>query len=157
MKRLITVLLFFAGTAAFAQDAQDELALIKSLFGTDKDLIVEQFVRTEGASKAKFWNLYKEFENVRKELGQKKFSLLNSYVKKYSSLPEPELDKIMIEIISLNAEQDKLIAKYYKKVKAQCGISVAAQFYQIEWYLLSEIRTAILENIPVIGELENRK
>lgn len=157
MKKLFVVLFSVVVLNVFAQDAQDELAMIKSLFGTDKDLIVEQFVRAEGAQKTKFWKLYGEFENVRKEIGQQKFSLLNNYVKKYSTLPEAELDKIMGEIISLNAEQDKLIAKYYKKIKAQCGVSIAAQFYQIEWYLLSQIRTAILENIPVIGELENRK
>jgi hypothetical protein len=157
MKNLLSVLLFMLITSAYAQDTQDELALIKSLFGTDKDVIVEQFVRAEGDAKTKFWKLYKEFENMRKDIGQRKFSLLNNYVKKYSTLPEPELDKIMGEIISLNAEQDKLIAKYYKKVKSQCGVAVAAQFYQIEWYMLSQIRTAILENIPVIGELENKK
>ncbi|MCX6132067.1 MAG: hypothetical protein NTX25_23800, partial [Proteobacteria bacterium] len=108
-------------------------------------------------NKGKFEVLYLEFENVRKKVGQQKFSVLNNYVKSYNTLPEAELDKIMKEIISLNAEQDKLLASYYKKVKKQCGIAVAAQFYQIEWYLLSEIRTAILENIPVISELDNKK
>ena len=157
MKNLLVVLLSAVVLNVFAQDTQDELALIRSLFGTEKDVIVEEFVRAEGAQKPKFWKLYNEFEAVRKDIGQRKFSLLNNYVKKYSSLPEAELDKVMGEIISLNAEQDKLIAKYYKKVKAQCGVAIAAQFYQIEWYLLSQIRTAILENIPVIGELENRK
>lgn len=156
MKYLLSSLFLLLTLNLIAQDEKDELALIKSLFGTDKDVIVEQFVKPEGEQKTKFWKLYKEFENVRKEIGQQKFSLLNNYVKKYSTLPESELDKIMNEIISLNAEQDKLIAKYYKKVKAQCGVSVAAQFYQIEWYLLSQIRTAILENIPVIGELEKK-
>lgn len=157
MKYLLATIFLLFSLNSIAQDAQDELALIKSLFGTDKDLIVEQFVKAEGDQKTKFWKLYREFENVRKELGQQKFSLLNNYVKKYSTLPEAELDEIMKEIIRLNAEHDKLIAKYYKKLKSQCGGAIAAQFYQIEWYLLSQIRTAILENIPVIGELENKK
>jgi hypothetical protein len=139
-----------------AQDAKDELQMIKQLFGTDKDLIVHEFVRVEGANKEKFEKLYQEFEKVRREVGQQKFSVLNNYVKSYNTLPETELDNIMKEIIKLNAEQDKLLATYYKKVKKQCGIAVAAQFYQIEWYLLSEIRTAILENIPVISELDKK-
>lgn len=157
MKYLLSACLFLISLNVIAQDEKDELALIKSLFGTDKDLIVEQFVKAEGAQKDKFWKLYGEFESVRKDLGQQKFHLLNNYVKKYSTLPEAELDEIMKEIIRLNAEHDKLIAKYYNKIKSQCGVAIAAQFYQIEWYLLSQIRTAILENIPVIGELENKK
>jgi hypothetical protein len=155
-KPWLICLLTAATLSALAQDAQDELQLIKSLFGTDKDVIVKQFVKVEGASVEKFQTLYSEFEKVRKDLGQRKFKVLNSYVKKHNTLPEAELDQIMQEIIRLSASQDKLIATYYKKMKKSCGIAVAAQFYQIEWYLLSEIRTAILENIPVINDLDKR-
>jgi hypothetical protein len=157
MRILFAFAFTLLGISLQAQDAKDELQMIKMLFGSDKDLIVNEFVRVEGDNKGKFDVLYREFENVRKEIGQQKFSVLNNYVKSYNTLPEAELDKIMKEIIRLNVEQDKLIARYYKKVKKQCGIPVAAQFYQIEWYLLSEIRTAILENIPVISELDKKK
>ena len=154
----ITFLLLLATTIqSFSQDAADELQLIKSLFGADKDLIVQEFVKVDGATKDKFWKLYLEFEKVRREYGQRKFTVLNGYVKKYNALPESELDEIMKEIIQLSANQDKLIASYYSKVKKECGIAVAAQFYQIEWYLLNEIRTSILENIPVFNELDKRK
>lgn len=152
------VLLFiFSSLSGYTQDAQDELQMIKLLFGTDKDLIVKQFVKVEGAAQDRFWGLYKEFENARKELGQKKFKVLNTYVKTHNTLPEKDLDEIMLEIIKLSASQDKLIATYYIKVRKSCGIAVAAQFYQIEWYLLSEIRTSILETIPVINDLDTTK
>jgi hypothetical protein len=156
-KSFMTVLALLLGVSVFSQDTEDELQMIKALFGSEKDMIVKEFVKVEGASADKFWALYNDFEKVRKEVGQKKFSILNNYVKSYNTLPEPQLDEIMKEIISLSASQDKLIAVYYKKVKKECGIAVAAQFYQIEWYLLSEIRTAILENIPIFNELDNRK
>ena len=158
MKKIFLGILFFNSfLVASSQDAKDELQLIKSLFGTDKDLIVNQFVKVEGANKEKFQKLYLEFEKTRGEIGQRKFSVLNNYVKSYNTLAEPELDEIMTEIIDLNASHDKLIAEYYKKVKKACGISVAAQFYQIEWYLLSQIRTAILESIPVLNALDDKK
>jgi hypothetical protein len=156
MKSFCVLILSLVGFSLYSQDAKDELQMIKQLFGTDKDLIVQQFVRVEGVNKIKFDALYNDFEKVRGELGQQKFSALNNYVKSYNTLAEDQLDGIMLEIIKLNAAQDKLIASYYKKIKKQCGTSVAAQFYQIEWYLLSEIRTAILENIPVLGDLEKK-
>jgi hypothetical protein len=157
MKTLLGFTFLFACTPLFAQDVKDELQMIKMLFGTDKDLIVQEFVRVDDNQKEVFWSLYQEFEKVRRGIGQQKFHALNNYVKSYNTLPENELDEIMQEMIKLNVAQDRLIAKYYKKVRKQCGIAVAAQFYQIEWYLLSEIRTAILENIPVINELDNKK
>lgn len=156
-KPTIFLLLLASSLTGFCQDAQDELQMIKALFGTEKDMIVTEFVKVEGASKDKFWKLYVEFEKTRKDIGQQKFSILNNYVKSYNTLPEAKLDEIMKEIIALSASQDKLIASYYKKVKKACGVSVAAQFYQIEWYLLTEIRTAIVENIPVFSELDKRK
>ena len=154
MKVLFQILLFLSPLAVFSQDATDELKMIKSLFGNDKDFIVRAFVKVEGANKEKFERLYQEFERTRKELGQKKYHLLNNYVKSYNTLSESELEQIMEEIILLNVNHDKLIAKYYRKFKKECGVGVGAQFYQIEWYLLSQIRTAILENIPTINDLE---
>ena len=155
MKRiLLFVYMLVTSVHLSAQDSNDELTMIKSLFGNDKDFIVMEFVKVEGADKEKFEKLYVEFENSRKDLGQKKFSALNNYVKSYNSLTEADLDEIMKEIMELNASHDKLIAVYYKKVKKACGVGVAAQFYQIEWYLLSQIRTSILENIPTINKLD---
>lgn len=156
-KKLLLFLLTLVTFQVFSQDAKDELEMIKTLFGNEKDFIVNEFVKVDGANKQKFSKLYIDFENARKEIGQKKFGVLNNYVKSYNSLSEPDLDEIMKEIIELNASQDKLIAVYYKKMKKVCGIGVAAQFYQIEWYLLSQIRTSILENIPVLNELDKKK
>jgi len=154
--KLLILIIALSSTSAISQESEDELSMIKSLFGNDKDFIVMGFVKVEGADRERFKEIYAEFERTRKEIGQKKHSALNNYVKKYNVLSETELDKIMYEIISLNASHDKLIAAYYKKVKKECGVGVAAQFYQIEWYLLSQIRTVILENIPTLGGLEKK-
>ena len=157
MKRLLLLFFVFVAFALSAQDAKDEMHMIQLLFGDDKDQIVNQFVKVEGANKERFQKLYSQFEKSRSELGQRKFALLNNYVKSYNKLNEKELDEVMIEIQNLNASHDKLMAEYYKKVKKECGITVAAQFYQIEWYLLSQIRTTILESIPVLNELDDKK
>jgi hypothetical protein len=157
MKQILVIAyILLTPIVLLSQDAQDELSMIKTLFGNDKDFIVMEFVKVEGANKVKFEKLYADFESSRKDLGQKKYSALNNYVKSYNSLSEADLDEIMREIIDLNATHDKLIASYYKKIKKYCGISVAAQFYQIEWYMLSQIRTSILENIPTINELDKK-
>ena len=153
----ITILpMILVSFQALAQQPQEELGMIRSLFGSDKDFIVMEFVKVEGENKTKFEKIYAEFEQTRKDLGQKKYNALNNYVKSYNALSEADLDQIMKEIIDLNASHDKLIAAYYKKIKKTCGVGVAAQFYQIEWYLLSQIRTSILENIPTINKLDGK-
>ena len=63
---------------------------------------------------------------------------------------------IIFIFVTLQGKNDKLIADYYKKIKKSAGTKAAAQFYQIEGYILSKIRSTIMENIPLIGELEKK-
>jgi hypothetical protein len=157
MKKLVGILLLALPLAVWGQQSSDEAAMIQSLFGSDKRNIVSEFVGVEGTKRADFLALYDQYETSRKALGQKKFTVLNKYVKNYSSLSEAETEEVMAEIIQLTTGQEKLVVDYYKKIKKKCGVIPAAQFYQIEWYLLSEIRTAVLESIPIINKLENKK
>jgi hypothetical protein len=133
------------------------MEMYKTLFGMPKKEIIAEFIKIDDNKKDQFWKLYDSYESNRKQLGQKKFAALNNYVKNYSKLNEAETDEIMEDIIELTTSQDKLIAQYYKKIKTQIGVVVAAQFYQIEWYLQSQIRTNILEHIPTIDKLDVKK
>jgi hypothetical protein len=67
---------------------------------------------------------------------------------------DPATDYMIKEMTKLGVKTDKLIGTYYNKVKKAAGIKAAAQFVQIEIYLLSSVRVAILDNIPFIGELD---
>jgi hypothetical protein len=156
-KALITTVFALTFFAASAQDLKDELALTKALFGKESKEIVAEFIKIDQGREKQFWALFDEFEAKRSTNGQKKFVLLNKYVKNYMTLSEVETDEIIKEIILLTKTQENLIANYFKKIRKSCGVYTAAQFYQIEWYLTSEVRTNILESIPVIKELEIMK
>ncbi len=156
-KALILFVSIISFSVAIAQDHKDELTLTKALFGKENKEIVSEFVKIEQGKEKAFWALFDEFELKRSNSGQKKFLLLNNYVKNYMTLSESETDEIIKEIILLTKDQEKLIANYFSKIKKTCGVYTAAQFYQIEWYLTSEVRTNILESIPVIKELGTKK
>lgn len=156
-KILFFALALISFSSAFAQDSTDELTLTKALFGKENKEIVSEFVKIEPGKEKVFWTLFDEFEAKRSNGGQKKFVLLNNYVKNYMTLSESQTDEIIKEIILLTKTQEKLIADYFTKIKKNCGVYTAAQFYQIEWYLTSEVRTNILESIPVIRGLGTNK
>jgi hypothetical protein len=63
-------------------------------------------------------------------------------------------DSLIKEMTGLGLKNDKLIDTYYGKMKKAAGVKAAAQFVQIEIYLLSSVRVKIMENIPFIGELD---
>lgn len=155
-KILVFGLTFVCASLLHAQTPSDEMQMFQTMFGMAKKDIVSEFVKIDGPKNGVFWRLYDEYESNRKQLGQKRFVVLNNYVKNYTKLTAGETDQIIEDIILLSTSQDKLIARYYNKIKKEVSITAAAQFYQIEWYLQSQVRTNILESIPMISELEKK-
>lgn len=156
MKNVFAILITFVLSAchvAMAQSNTEEVDLVQSVFGMEKKAFVAEFIQLEGAQAEGFWALYDEYEAKRKELGKRRIALLNKYAESYDSLDDVKTGEILTEMMGLQTATDKLITTYSKKIKKEVNVKTAAQFYQIEGYILSKIRTAILENIPVIGNI----
>jgi hypothetical protein len=154
MKKLLAFAVICIPLFSFAQSNKEDIDLIQSIYGKEKKTIVADFIKLEGAQKDAFWKLYDEYEGKRKTLGQKRVALLEKYAANYGTMDDLATSNLIKETVSLGAETDKLIATYHKKIEKAAGAKPAAQFYQLEVYLLSAIRTAIFENIPFIGELK---
>jgi len=154
MKKLLAFAVICLPLFSFAQSNKEDIDLIQSIYGKEKKTIVADFIKLEGAQKDAFWKLYDEYEGKRKALGQKRVALLEKYAANYGTMDDATTSNLIKETVSLGAETDKLIATYHKKIEKVAGAKPAAQFYQLEVYLLSSIRTAIFENIPFIGELK---
>ena len=154
MKKLLAFAVICLPLFSFAQSNKEDIDLIQSIYGKEKKTIVADFIKLEGAQKDAFWKLYDEYEGKRKALGHKRVALLEKYAANYGTMDDLATSNLIKETVSLGAETDKLIATYHKKIEKAAGAKPAAQFYQLEVYLLSAIRTAIFENIPFIGELK---
>jgi hypothetical protein len=135
-----------------AQSNKEETEFMQSIFGMEKKAIVAEFLKLESANP--FWVLYDEYETKRKELGKERINTLTNYVENYDNLADDKYDDVVASMISLRKSNDKLVDTYYKKIKKASGSKVAAQFFQLENYFLSEIRSAIMEEIPYIGEFD---
>lgn len=158
MKKVIFTLTFFLFTissAVMAQSNKEEIDLMQSVFGMEKKAIVAEFIQPDGINKDIFWEIYDEYETKRKDLGKRRLALLNKYSDSYDTLNDEGTEGILYEMMNLQTSTDKLIATYARKIKKKVDVKTAAQFYQIEGYIVSKLRTTILENIPVIGELDN--
>jgi hypothetical protein len=153
MKKLLVIAAFLVSAAGFAQSNKEDVDLIQSIYGKEKKAIVAEFIKLEGAQSDAFWKLYDEYETQRKELGKQRISLLERYANSYMTLDDATTDQLMKDMMGLSVKTDKLINTYYGKIKKSSGVKAAAQFAQLESYLLSVIRANIFENIPFIGEL----
>ena len=146
-KILSFVFIAFFSLNFFAQSNQDEIELMQSLYGMEKRDIVAEFIELSEVQEQEFWALYNEYENERKELGKKKFQLLQSYVDDYGQVKAEDADNFMKQAIPLRIKSDKLTDNYYKKIKTKTDPIVAMQFYQIENYLADAIKMELLEDI----------
>jgi Spy/CpxP family protein refolding chaperone len=154
MKKLFILLSICLSTAAVAQSNKEDVDFIQSIYGKEKKAIVADFIKLEGTQKDAFWKIYDEYETKRKELGKKRVAVLEKYAAGYGTMDDAAISQNIKETAALGVQTDKLIATYHKKIEKAAGAKAAAQFFQLEVYLLSSIRAAILESIPFIGELD---
>ena len=151
---LFTLTIALLTSTLFAQSNKEEVDMAQSIFGMEKKAVVAELIQLDGAKGETFWALYDEYESKRKELGLHRLALLNAYADTYGTTSDATNDEILKEMISLKAGTDNLITTYTKKIQKKVDVKTAAQFFQVEGYILSKIRTRIMENVPLIGELD---
>lgn len=136
-----------------AQSNSEEVDFIQSILGMEKKAVIAEFLQVDSTDP--FWSVCDENETKRKELSKGRIKFLNRYVENYSTLSDADHDQIIKSMISLRTSTDKLLDPYYRKSKKRSGSITAAQFFQIEGYILIETRAAIMEGIPYTGEFDN--
>ena len=153
-KKFVLVLGFFivASNLSLAQSYQEEVDMYQAVFGMEKKAMTLEFLNNEGD--VAFWAIYDEYEVERKLLDQKRLQLLANYVDNYGEMTDEKTDQLMKAIMAQKKSLDKLIDNYYKKIKKSSGSIEAAQFYQLENYILSAIRLKIMDTIPFFDEFE---
>ena len=82
--------------------------------------------------------------------GVNRINMLEKYVNNYKSMAPETADALLKDLIKNATATDKLIVKYTDKVKKITDPITAFKFYHIENYILTSIRTRILEEIPFV-------
>jgi hypothetical protein len=158
MKKILLTLLVLAFSAPiFAQTNSDDIAIIQSLYGKEKKELVKAYMVLSDADAAKFWPIYEAYEIERKTIGKRRLENISNYVNTYGHASEQEIDKMTLNSIKNNTAYDKLLGKYYGKLKKSLGSKTAAKFFQLENYLMIGVNASIYDNIPFIDELEDNK
>lgn len=152
-KKILLPLIILMPTVLLAQN-DDEIAMIQSMYGMEKRKLVVQYMNLTDITAAAFWPVYDQYEEERKELGQKRIGLIKQYAENYLNLTDEKADELAKGVLANNVAFEKLHQKYYAKFKKATSPLKAAQFLQLETFLQNQIRSAIQEEIPFIGELE---
>ncbi len=156
MKKII--LLFIAILTFNFSSAQDysieELNVIQNLFGVQKKAVFEENMDLTDANSESFWKLYNQYEIERKKIGTEKMEILKSYSEKEGAVTNEQADEILGKAGKIRSAEHSLIMKYVKRIRKDTNPIVAAQFYQIENYILDGVRFTLLNNIDFIHKKE---
>ncbi len=160
MKKIYSIIaaLLISTIVVNAQDAsQEEVQMYQALFGKEKKQLVGDLIKLNPEQSAKFWPIYDKYEIERKALGKERIDLVTNLADAYSSMSPVKADAVVKQTITLRNNQEKVLNKYYKSMKSAVGSEKAFEFYQFETYLLTEIRGAVMEQIPLNSQFKDVK
>ena len=149
---LFIIVFILIPVLSIAQKYDSELDYMQAEFGKDKRVLVEDFMALTKEEADLFWPAYDAYEKRRQEMGKERWELLKVYLNNYNTINDAEAADWMNKLFDYQAREGGLLLEYYSKMKTMLGARRGMQFYQMEIFFAIEIRTAIMEEVPFIGE-----
>ena len=137
--------------------AQDDIQQVQEAWGKDKKELVRLSMALSPEDSVKFWPLYNEYEIQRQKLGRERILIIDDYMTNYKVMTNAKADDIINKIFKNDQALTQLQQQYYKKLKTALNAMQSARFLHIESYILTIIRSSLLEALPVIGDLDKMK
>jgi Spy/CpxP family protein refolding chaperone len=137
---------------AQSPSVDDEITLIQSAFGMEKQALVRQYMDLPDSRSQAFWNIYQQYEEERRSIARERLKIINEYLENYETLDEAKLDNLAKRRLKVDASRTKLHSKYYNRFKKATNATDAAKFLQLDDYIHSTISLVLLESLPFIGE-----
>lgn len=158
MKKLLLVVAVAISSVSFAQSgAKEDVAVIQSLYGKEKQELVKTYMKLEGTQAAAFEKVYDKYEAERKLLGKKRMELIGEYADHFETLTDAKADAIVKATLKNNIAYENLYLKYFEQAKKAIGTLNAAKFIQLENALQTAVKADTQDAIPFIGEIDRTK
>lgn len=158
MKKLFVIAFAFIITSYFAnaQTGKQDIALIQSYFGKEKQELVKAYMNLDESTSKVFWTLYDEYEKDRQGLVKDRIKNVMEYIKKFGEINSDASEKIMESILDNDIDLVKLEKKYLGKMKKAIGGIQAVKFFQLENYLRNFVSENIQSEIPAIDKFRKQ-
>jgi hypothetical protein len=141
--------------SVYAQTSNAEAEAMANLLGVQKKEIVMKLVPVSGRDSVAFWKLYNEYQEKNNAVAKNRIHLYEQTAMAYNKMTPSLADSLARKYFVMRADQEKTLEDYYKKIKSATNPIVAFEFYQAEVYLLTQVRAAIMQQIPTYGEFQH--
>jgi len=156
-KQVLFFAIFFFGTVSlFAQVSQGDMQIVQKYFGAQKAALLKEYMAFTPQQDSAFWPVYNKYENERQALGAQRVALIDQYMKNIKDITADQAKEMVDKGVALEISFKNLQKKYFAEVAKKIGPVKAAQFYQFENYINNVINLTIQENIPFVGDMEQK-
>ena len=153
---LVAALLLLSSVALFAQVSKGDIDIIQKYFGTQKAAMLKEYMAFTPKQDSAFWPVYNKYETERLALGSERISLIDAYIKNVKDITDEKATAMVDKGVSLEIKFKALQKRYFGLMAKAIGPVKAAQFYQFENYINNVTNLTIQEQIPFIGDLEQK-
>jgi len=142
----------------FAQNNMDEeMQLVRDQWGVEKKELIMNYMKFTDAESKAFWPIYDAFMKEHRKVMDARIKLIKDYANNYDKLTNAKATELTNKLIDNDMAVSKLQKTYYAKFSTAITPKRASQYLQVEYYLLTNIKSMIQDQIPFIGELEKAK
>jgi hypothetical protein len=150
----LAVLGIFATLATYAQISDAEADAVANLLAVQKKEAMAKLVDVSKKDSATFWKIYDEYQKLNIKTAKERLRLYEQTAAAYNNLTPAIADSLARRYFSNRLDQEKTLEDYYKKIKTATSPVVAFQFYQAEVYMITQIRSQIMQQIPTYGQVQ---
>lgn len=152
----LATLLFLSVNVQAQNTEKEDVDELQAIFGREKKELIADLIKVSPENATKFWSVYDKYEVERKALGRERISLIKNLSDAYENMTPAKADAVSEQAMKLSKDFDKLLDKYYTAMKKEVGAVTAFEFYQAESYILTEVRSTLMEGIPLYSKVKKQ-
>lgn len=123
--------------------------LLRADVRAEKVAILTEVMGFTADEDAKFWPIYREYENEMSALGDERVALIADYARNYEALTDEAASRLASKAVELDGKRQAARARCYEKVRAALSPKTALRFIQVEHQLQLIIDLQIAASLPV--------
>jgi Spy/CpxP family protein refolding chaperone len=137
-----------AGTVA-AQTERDVIEVMRAQVATNRQALVAENMNLTETEADAFWPLYREFQNERANLADRRVAMLTEFRDNFDSLSEERAKEIINDHVKLEDDFLRLRKRYLPKFRKVLGEKQTMRYLQIENKLEAIIDFELARVVPL--------
>ena len=154
MKKVIIGIVFlFAGTALFAQTANDYLEVTRGVLKTEKKAAIAEVMQLTEEESTTFWPLYNEYNDKMYTINTRLFNVIKDYSEHYLDMTDEKAKELWTEAMKIEMDLLKLEKTYFNKFLKILPAIKVVRYLQAENKIKVMVDAELAAEVPFFEDM----